>query len=269
MAVLVGWQLLVANVGDSCAYLDTGAEVVQVGSLPCVNHVPAGYNSNLLCMLYVAQYRLAGIVLIHLALVINHQDLSSNTLLQVSGNHRLDDSKAERKRCERGGAEIARSELEGKPVGPLRVWPGGLAMSRTLGDYEVRLKSTPMSWRVLGLHLCMLSTLSCPIWQRRTFFGHGRACWGGSQAVSNRTLASQMLRHTWQIYPRWALQTAHCALLKAMQDASHQHAHRRLPDIALWPVCDHAAGGMRQRHPLLAISNYCLSAGRQRGVERA
>eukprot|EP00891_Asterochloris_glomerata_P001693 jgi/Astpho2/1693/gw1.00032.145.1_t len=86
VAVLVGWQLLVANVGDSCAYLDTGAEVVQ-----------------------------------------------------VSGNHRLDDSKAERKRCERGGAEVARSELEGKPVGPLRVWPGGLAMSRTLGDYEVRL----------------------------------------------------------------------------------------------------------------------------------
>lgn len=26
----VGWQLLVANVGDSLAYLDTGAEVVQI-----------------------------------------------------------------------------------------------------------------------------------------------------------------------------------------------------------------------------------------------
>jgi len=28
--------------------------------------------------------------------------------------------------------------LEGKPVGPLRVWPGGLAMSRSLGDHPVR-----------------------------------------------------------------------------------------------------------------------------------
>ena len=27
-AVVVGWELLVANVGDSCAYLDTGAEVL-------------------------------------------------------------------------------------------------------------------------------------------------------------------------------------------------------------------------------------------------
>ena len=33
-----------------------------------------------------------------------------------------------------GGAEVAQSEVDGKPVGPLRVWPGGLAMSRTLGD---------------------------------------------------------------------------------------------------------------------------------------
>ena len=29
-AVMVGWELLVANVGDSCAYLDTGAEVLLV-----------------------------------------------------------------------------------------------------------------------------------------------------------------------------------------------------------------------------------------------
>jgi serine/threonine protein phosphatase PrpC len=32
--------------------------------------------------------------------------------------------------------ELSRSTLEGKEVGPLRVWPGGLAMSRTLGDAE-------------------------------------------------------------------------------------------------------------------------------------
>jgi len=37
---------------------------------------------------------------------------------------------------EAAGAEVAQSEIDGKPVGPLRVWPGGLAMSRTLGDYE-------------------------------------------------------------------------------------------------------------------------------------
>ena len=28
VAIVLGWELLVANVGDSCAYLDTGAEVL-------------------------------------------------------------------------------------------------------------------------------------------------------------------------------------------------------------------------------------------------
>ena len=59
-------------------------------------------------------------------------------IAQVSGNHRLDSNKAERARAQAAGAEVASNVLEGKPVGPLRVWPGGLAMSRSLGDYPVR-----------------------------------------------------------------------------------------------------------------------------------
>ena len=39
-------------------------------------------------------------------------------------------------------------------MGPLRVWPGGLAMSRTLGDYEVRLKSKQVV--LAGLRLILL-----------------------------------------------------------------------------------------------------------------
>lgn len=30
VVALVGWELVVANVGDSCVYLDTGSEVIQV-----------------------------------------------------------------------------------------------------------------------------------------------------------------------------------------------------------------------------------------------
>ena len=30
LAVAVGWELVIASVGDSLAYLDTGAEIVQV-----------------------------------------------------------------------------------------------------------------------------------------------------------------------------------------------------------------------------------------------
>ncbi|KAK9844809.1 hypothetical protein WJX74_007066 [Apatococcus lobatus] len=83
LVTLVGWDVFVANVGDSCAYLDTGSEV-----------------------------------------------------LQVSGNHRLDDAKAERERVEAAGSNVSQSNLDGKPVGPMRVWPGGLAMSRSIGDHE-------------------------------------------------------------------------------------------------------------------------------------
>jgi len=32
--------------------------------------------------------------------------------------------------------EIEQSEVDGRAVGQLRVWPGGLAMTRSIGDYE-------------------------------------------------------------------------------------------------------------------------------------
>ncbi|KAI8103117.1 hypothetical protein M9434_005902 [Picochlorum sp. BPE23] len=83
VALVCGWQLLVANVGDSCAYFDTGSEV-----------------------------------------------------LAVSGNHRLEDNADEVKRIEESGGEVEPSSIDGKPAGPIRVWPGGLAMSRTIGDVD-------------------------------------------------------------------------------------------------------------------------------------
>eukprot|EP00201_Polytomella_parva_P010274 CAMPEP_0175054170 /NCGR_PEP_ID=MMETSP0052_2-20121109/9353_1 /TAXON_ID=51329 ORGANISM="Polytomella parva, Strain SAG 63-3" /NCGR_SAMPLE_ID=MMETSP0052_2 /ASSEMBLY_ACC=CAM_ASM_000194 /LENGTH=769 /DNA_ID=CAMNT_0016318829 /DNA_START=93 /DNA_END=2399 /DNA_ORIENTATION=- len=85
VVVQVGWELVIASVGDSCAYLDTGAEVIQ-----------------------------------------------------VSGNHRVDDNLPEQTRIKAAGGHIAQSDVDGIAAGPLRAWPGGLAMSRTLGDYEAR-----------------------------------------------------------------------------------------------------------------------------------
>ena len=56
----------------------------------------------------------------------------------MSASHRLDSNKPEQARVKGLGCEVSATTLEGKAVGPLRVWPGGLAMSRTLGDYEAR-----------------------------------------------------------------------------------------------------------------------------------
>ncbi|KAK9843409.1 hypothetical protein WJX81_000772 [Elliptochloris bilobata] len=82
VAVAVGWELLVASVGDSLAVLDTGSEV-----------------------------------------------------LQVSGNHRLDDNAAEAQRICDAGGEVTREFREGGPKGgTLRTQPLGLANARSLGD---------------------------------------------------------------------------------------------------------------------------------------
>ena len=70
----------------------------------------------------------------------------------MSGNHRLEDNKAEQKRLIELGRELSSSAVEGRPVGPLRVWPGGLAMSRTLGDAEVSHAAPPPEPATLQLH---------------------------------------------------------------------------------------------------------------------
>lgn len=78
---------------------------------------------------------------------------------QISGNHRLDGNRAEIERCQAAGFKVSPSFLEGKPVGPLRVWPGGLAMSRTLGDADVR-SPLPQTLTPFNSHPSLLQTLT-------------------------------------------------------------------------------------------------------------
>ena len=56
---------------------------------------------------------------------------------RLSPEHRLDTSAAERERIVACGGEVRATAFEdGRPVGPLRVWPGGLAVSRAIGDRD-------------------------------------------------------------------------------------------------------------------------------------
>lgn len=58
------------------------------------------------------------------------------TLLTV--DHRLEENVEERERVAASGGEVGRlSILGGKEVGPLRCWPGGLCLSRSIGDMDV------------------------------------------------------------------------------------------------------------------------------------
>ena len=56
---------------------------------------------------------------------------------RLTAEHRLDTSAPERDRIRAAGGEVRATAFEdGKPVGPLRVWPGGLAVSRSVGDRD-------------------------------------------------------------------------------------------------------------------------------------
>uniref|UniRef100_A0A1D1XDM1 protein-serine/threonine phosphatase n=1 Tax=Anthurium amnicola TaxID=1678845 RepID=A0A1D1XDM1_9ARAE len=58
------------------------------------------------------------------------------TLLTV--DHRLEENAEERERVTASGGEVGRlSILGGTEVGPLRCWPGGLCLSRSIGDMDV------------------------------------------------------------------------------------------------------------------------------------
>ena len=77
---------------------------------------------------------------------------------RLSNEHRLDCSDGERKRIVESGGEVRPTEFEDGPngerrgVGPLRVWPGGLAVSRSIGDRDGKkggVIATPDVSRVL------------------------------------------------------------------------------------------------------------------------
>lgn len=56
--------------------------------------------------------------------------------------HRLDDSQSERDRVTSQGLTIAQGmNGQGLPRGPLRAWPGGLAVARSIGDADC-----PAAW---------------------------------------------------------------------------------------------------------------------------
>lgn len=71
--------------------------------------------------------------------------LTASNSMELSKNHRIDTSQIERKRLKTEGVQLAAlsRELDGPApegddgLGPVRAWPGGLAVSRSIGDADV------------------------------------------------------------------------------------------------------------------------------------
>ncbi|KAL8256338.1 hypothetical protein R6Q59_031405 [Mikania micrantha] len=56
----------------------------------------------------------------------------------LSADHRLDSNEEERERVTASGGEVGRLNTGGgTEIGPLRCWPGGLCLSRSIGDRDV------------------------------------------------------------------------------------------------------------------------------------
>ena len=63
--------------------------------------------------------------------------IHDNGYEHLCSSHRLNDSVAERERVSALGAKLAQAQDQGGgPSGPLRCWPGGLAVARVIGDSD-------------------------------------------------------------------------------------------------------------------------------------
>ncbi|KAL3617934.1 hypothetical protein CASFOL_038255 [Castilleja foliolosa] len=63
---------------------------------------------------------------------------AEGTIYYLSADHRLDCSEEERERITASGGEVGRLNTgAGTEIGPLRCWPGGLCLSRSIGDMDV------------------------------------------------------------------------------------------------------------------------------------
>ncbi|KAL0380795.1 UNVERIFIED_CONTAM: putative protein phosphatase 2C 15 [Sesamum angustifolium] len=65
-------------------------------------------------------------------------DAQGGGLSVLTVDHRLEENAEERERVTASGGEVGRlSIFGGTEVGPLRCWPGGLCLSRSIGDMDV------------------------------------------------------------------------------------------------------------------------------------
>eukprot|EP01025_Chloroclados_australasicus_P048899 TRINITY_DN5548_c0_g2_i1.p1 TRINITY_DN5548_c0_g2~~TRINITY_DN5548_c0_g2_i1.p1 ORF type:complete len:440 (+),score=53.67 TRINITY_DN5548_c0_g2_i1:420-1739(+) len=60
--------------------------------------------------------------------------VTSHGAAELTEDHRIQENAEERQRLIDGGANIGRGRINNRPAGILRIWPGGLALSRSIGD---------------------------------------------------------------------------------------------------------------------------------------
>ncbi|KAH7331609.1 hypothetical protein KP509_20G042900 [Ceratopteris richardii] len=113
-------------------------------------------------------------------------------------DHRLEDNEEERNRVVNSGGEVGRLSIAGgAEIGPLRCWPGGLCLSRSIGDVDVGEFIVPIP-HVKQIKLCKtggrLIIASDGVWDALSNEKADSCCRGLTADLAARQIVKESLR---------------------------------------------------------------------------
>ncbi|KAM7484588.1 hypothetical protein LguiA_000597 [Lonicera macranthoides] len=125
-------------------------------------------------------------------------DTQGGAISVLTIDHRLEDNAEERERVTASGGEVGRlSIMGGAEIGPLRCWPGGLCLSRSIGDMDVGEFIVPIPY-VKQVKLSnaggRLIIASDGIWDALSSDMAAQACRGLPAELAARQVVKEALR---------------------------------------------------------------------------
>ncbi|URD78402.1 phosphatase 2C [Musa troglodytarum] len=125
-------------------------------------------------------------------------DAQGGVISALTVDHRLEENVEERERVTASGGEVGRlSIVGGAEIGPLRCWPGGLCLSRSIGDMDVGEFIVPVPY-VKQIKLLKaggrLIIASDGIWDALTSDTAANSCRGLPAELAARQVVKEALR---------------------------------------------------------------------------
>ncbi|XP_057529179.1 probable protein phosphatase 2C 15 isoform X1 [Amaranthus tricolor] len=125
-------------------------------------------------------------------------DVQGGAVSDLTVDHRLEDNLEERQRVTASGGAVGRlSIVGGVEIGPLRCWPGGLCLSRSIGDLDVGEFIVPIPY-VKQVKLSnvggRLIIASDGIWDALSSEKTAKSCFGLPAELAARQVVKEALR---------------------------------------------------------------------------
>ncbi|XVE89591.1 hypothetical protein DITRI_Ditri20bG0008300 [Diplodiscus trichospermus] len=125
-------------------------------------------------------------------------DTQGGVVSLLTVDHRLEENAEERERVTASGGEVGRLNVfGGNEVGPLRCWPGGLCLSRSIGDTDVGEFIVPIP-HVKQVKLSnaggRLVIASDGIWDALSSDMAAKSCWGLPADLAAKLVVKEALR---------------------------------------------------------------------------